>query len=153
MYDLCKNNQRIAKLHLVKTAHRLGEPVVGVLDFSEATLSTFKISIFLESSESVEDTIALRTPQHINRVSKKTHSDFHSFCLDHERLTFSLPIPATASPEFQTTGGMVYLILVFKRKKANFSLFLSISFVDLFLKIRVYYKHRQPSTLYTNYNR
>lgn len=43
MYDLCKNNQRIAKLHLVKTAHRLGEPVVGVLDFSEATLSTFKV--------------------------------------------------------------------------------------------------------------
>lgn len=66
---------------------------------------SFQISIFLESSESVENTIALRAPQHITRVSRKTHSDFHSFCLDNKRLSFSLPIPATASPEFQTTGG------------------------------------------------
>lgn len=43
MYDICKNNQRVAKLHLIKTAHRLGEPVIGVLDFSEAILSTYKV--------------------------------------------------------------------------------------------------------------
>ncbi|KAI8644761.1 reduced growth phenotype protein 1 [Parasitella parasitica] len=107
MFDICKHNQRVAKLHLIKTAHRLGEPVLGVLDFSEAILSTYKISIFLESCESVEDTISLRTPQHISRVSRKTHSDFHSFCLDNRRLSFSLPIPATVSPEFQTTGGIL----------------------------------------------
>ncbi|GAA5798974.1 hypothetical protein HPULCUR_004383 [Helicostylum pulchrum] len=110
MYDICKNNQRVAKLHLIKTAHRLGEPVIGVLDFSEAILSTYKISIFLESSESVEQSIALRPLQHISRVSKKTHSDFHSFCLDNKRLSFSLPIPATASPEFQTTGDVAILV-------------------------------------------
>lgn len=44
MYDICKNNQRVAKLHLIKTAHRLGEPVIGVLDFSEALLTTYKAS-------------------------------------------------------------------------------------------------------------
>ncbi|KAK4516625.1 uncharacterized protein ATC70_011601 [Mucor velutinosus] len=114
MYDICKNNQRVAKLHLIKTAHRLGEPVIGVLDFSEAILSTYKISIFLESCESVEDTISLRTPQHISRVSRKTHSDFHSFCLDNKRLSFSLPIPATASPEFQTTGVSLKYFLKFE---------------------------------------
>lgn len=47
MYDICKNNQRVAKLHLIKTAHRLGEPVMGVLDFSEAILSTYKVSVYL----------------------------------------------------------------------------------------------------------
>ncbi|KAI8372577.1 Rgp1-domain-containing protein [Choanephora cucurbitarum] len=140
MFDLCKNNQRIAKLHLVKTAHRLGEPVVGVLDFSEATLSTFKISVFLESSESVEDTIALRTPQHINRVSKKTHSDFHSFCLDHKRLSFSLPIPATASPEFQTTGvSLVYFL--------RFEFITSIDNQAPFIPIIIDEKHRHHQCL------
>lgn len=43
MYDLCKNNQRVAKLQLTKMAHRLGESILGVLDFSEATLSTYKV--------------------------------------------------------------------------------------------------------------
>jgi hypothetical protein len=113
MYDICKNNQRVAKLHLIKTAHRLGEPVIGVLDFTEAALSTYKISIFLESSESVENSIATRTSQHIARVSRKTHSDFHSFCLDSKILSFSLPIPATTSPEFQTTGGKYISLLYY----------------------------------------
>ncbi|KAG1607339.1 hypothetical protein G6F46_012369 [Rhizopus delemar] len=114
MYDIYKNNQRVAKLHLIKTAHRLGEPVMGILDFNEATLSTYKISIFLESSEVVEDTIALRTQQQIARVSRKMHSDFHSFCLGNKRLSFSLPIPATASPDFQTTGVSLKYYLKFE---------------------------------------
>jgi hypothetical protein len=45
MYDICKNNQRVAKLHLVKTAHRLGEPIMGIIDFSEAILTTFRVRI------------------------------------------------------------------------------------------------------------
>ncbi|CAO3600805.1 unnamed protein product [Absidia cylindrospora] len=104
MYDLCKNNQRVAKLQLTKMAHRLGEPVLGVLDFGEASLSTYKVSIFLESQEIVESSISQRQPQHIARVSRKCHSEFHTFCLNHRRLAFSLPIPSTASPDFQTTG-------------------------------------------------
>ncbi|CAO3611927.1 unnamed protein product [Cunninghamella blakesleeana] len=104
MYDLCKNNQRVAKLQLTKMAHRLGESILGVLDFSEATLSTYKVSMYLESHEVVETSIALRSPQYLTRVSRKCHSEFHSFCLNNRRLAFSLPIPTTASPEFQTTG-------------------------------------------------
>ncbi|KAI8878852.1 Rgp1-domain-containing protein [Backusella circina FSU 941] len=104
MYDICKNNQRVAKLHLVKTAHRLGEPIMGVIDFSEAILTTFRVSIFLESIESVEESIAQRPKHHIARVSRKSHSDFHSFCLNNKCISFSLPIPAAVSPEFQTTG-------------------------------------------------
>ncbi|KAI8391357.1 Rgp1-domain-containing protein [Radiomyces spectabilis] len=104
MYDLCKNNQRVAQLHLIKTAYRLGEPVMGVLDFDGAALLTYKVSILLESVEVVESSIALRQPQHIARVSRKCHAEFHSFCLYNQRLSFSLPIPSIASPEFQTTG-------------------------------------------------
>ncbi|KAI8344340.1 Rgp1-domain-containing protein [Chlamydoabsidia padenii] len=104
MYDLCKNNQRVAKLQLTKVAHRLGEPILGILNFGEATLSTYKVSIFLESQEIVESSISLRQPQYIARVSRKSHSEFHTFCLNNHTLAFSLPIPTTASPEFQTTG-------------------------------------------------
>ncbi|PHZ08310.1 Rgp1-domain-containing protein [Rhizopus microsporus ATCC 52813] len=114
MYDICKNNQRVAKLHLIKTAHRLGEPIVGVLDFTGATLSTYKISIFLESCEVVEETIALRPQQQIARVSRKIHSDFYSFSLGNRRLSFSLPIPATCSPDFQTTGVSLKYYLKFE---------------------------------------
>ncbi|SAM02862.1 hypothetical protein [Absidia glauca] len=104
MYDLCKNNQRVAKLQLTKVAHRLGEPILGILDFGEASVSTYKVSIFLESQEIVDPSISLRQTQHIARVSRKCHSEFHTFCLNNHSLAFSLPIPTTASPDFQTTG-------------------------------------------------
>ncbi|KAI8341173.1 Rgp1-domain-containing protein [Chlamydoabsidia padenii] len=119
MYDICKNNQRVAKLQLTKMAHRLGEPILGVLDFGEATLSTYKVSIFLESQELVESSISLRQPQHIARVSRKCHSEFHAFCLNNRRLAFSLPIPSTASPDFQTTGVKLQYNLKFEFITSN----------------------------------
>ncbi|KAI9019984.1 Rgp1-domain-containing protein [Phycomyces nitens] len=119
MYDICKNNQRVAQLHLIKTAYRLGEPVMGVLDFQGAALPTFEVSILLESSEIVEPSIALRQPQHITRISRRCHAEHHSFCLGHRRLAFSLPIPATSSPEFQTTGVKLQYYLKFEFITSN----------------------------------
>lgn len=105
MFDICKNNQRVAQLHLTKTAYRLGEAVMGILDFEHASTPTFEVTILLESNEVVEPTIAVRQPQQIARISRKCYAEHHSFSLGHQRLAFSLPIPAIASPEFQTTGG------------------------------------------------
>ncbi|KAI8145789.1 Rgp1-domain-containing protein [Fennellomyces sp. T-0311] len=114
MFDICKNNQRVAQLHMTKTAYRLGEAVLGVLDFEHALLPTYEVSILLESSEVVESDIALRPAQQISRISRKCYAEHHSFCLSHRRLAFSLPIPSIASPEFQTTGVKLQYYLKFE---------------------------------------
>ncbi|KAI9274409.1 Rgp1-domain-containing protein [Phascolomyces articulosus] len=114
MFDICKNNQRVAQLHMTKTAYRLGEAVQGVLDFEHAILPTYEVSILLESSEVVESDIALRPTQQISRISRKCYAEHHSFCLSHRRLAFSLPIPSIASPEFQTTGVKLQYYLKFE---------------------------------------
>ena len=44
MFDICKNNQRVAQLHMTKTAYRLGEAVQGVLDFEHAVLPTYEVN-------------------------------------------------------------------------------------------------------------
>ena len=43
MFDICKNNHRVAQLHMTKTAYRLGEAVQGVLDFEHAILPTYEV--------------------------------------------------------------------------------------------------------------
>lgn len=43
MFDICKNNQRVAHLNLTKTAYRLGEAVMGVLDFEHAIIPTYEV--------------------------------------------------------------------------------------------------------------
>ena len=45
MFDICKNNHRVAQLHMTKTAYRLGEAVQGVLDFEHAILPTYEVNL------------------------------------------------------------------------------------------------------------
>ncbi|OAD02953.1 hypothetical protein MUCCIDRAFT_109804 [Mucor lusitanicus CBS 277.49] len=92
-FDICKNNQRVAQLHLIKTLFRLGEPIQGIIDFEGAVIPTVQISIYLESHEVVDEFIALRQPQYIARVSRKRHAGHHAFS-----------VPTGESPEFQTSA-------------------------------------------------
>src|SRR4051812_44126110 len=130
-YDICKGNERVAQLYLVKTAFRLGEVVSGIISFMDCavpsyrvsdsivlaiacsrmlsmltlprTCSTYQVSVTLESSELVEQTIALRPVHQITRISRKNHAEHHEFCLNTSRTSFALCIPPSTSPEFFTT--------------------------------------------------
>ncbi|KAI8886787.1 Rgp1-domain-containing protein [Backusella circina FSU 941] len=102
-FDICKGNQRVAQLHLVKSLHRLGEPILGLVDFEGATLPTFQLSILLESNEIVDSSLSIKQPQHIARVSRKRHAEHHSYCRHDKSMTFSLTVPSSESPEFQTS--------------------------------------------------
>jgi len=42
-YDICKNNEHVAKLILLRGAFRLGEPVIGIIDFEESSIPCFKV--------------------------------------------------------------------------------------------------------------
>lgn len=94
--------------------------------------------MYLESHEVVESSIALRSPQYLTRVSRKCHSEFHSFCLNNRRLAFSLPIPTTASPEFQTTGGknisFIFIFYFITLLLIHFSFFLLVK-LQYYLKL------------------
>ncbi|KAI9487151.1 MAG: Rgp1-domain-containing protein [Benjaminiella poitrasii] len=103
-FDICKSNKRVAQFHLLKTYYRLGEPIQGVIDFENAAISTFQVTIFLESNEIVDDSLSQRQPHYIARVSRKRHAEHHVFCKNNKRISFSLSVPALESPEFQTTG-------------------------------------------------
>ncbi|KAL7319676.1 Golgi membrane exchange factor (Ric1p-Rgp1p) subunit [Mucor circinelloides] len=103
-FDICKNNRRVAQLHLIKTLFRLGEPIQGIIDFEGAVIPTFQISIYLESHEVVDESIASRQPQYIARVSRKRHAGHHTFSRYDKRISFSLAVPTGESPEFQTSA-------------------------------------------------
>ncbi|KAG2234922.1 hypothetical protein INT48_000349 [Thamnidium elegans] len=102
-FDICKNNQRVAQLHLLKSLYRLGEPIQGIVNFEGAVLPTFRISILLESQEIVDISIAQRQPNYIAKVSRKKHAGHYAFCKDNLCTSFSLAVPTSESPEFQTT--------------------------------------------------
>ncbi|PKY38071.1 Rgp1-domain-containing protein [Rhizophagus irregularis] len=103
-FDICKNNQRVAQLCLLKTSYRLGDIVTGTINFNDAVIPSYQVSITLESSEIVEPSIANRPQQQIARVTRKIHGEHHEFCLNAGRIGFAISIPTSGTPDFQTTG-------------------------------------------------
>nr|CAG8559368.1 2146_t:CDS:2 [Entrophospora candida] len=101
---LSKNMRKIAQLCLLKTSYRLGDIVTGIVNFNDAVIPSFQVSITLENSEIVESSIAKRPQNQISRQTRKVHGEHHEFCLNSERISFSISIPTHATPDFSTTG-------------------------------------------------
>ncbi|CAG8468838.1 16487_t:CDS:2, partial [Funneliformis caledonium] len=106
-YDICKNNQRVAQLCLLKTSYRLGDIVTGTINFNDAVIPSYQVSVTLESSEIVESSIANRPQQQIARTTRKVHGEHHEFCLNAARISFAISIPTSSTPDFQTTGEFI----------------------------------------------
>jgi hypothetical protein len=111
-FNIARGGHPVAVLTLLRPAYRLGEAVAGTIDLtapsSEAGLSTpsptYSIVTELESSERVDASLAIRSSNSINRVTRKVHASMRDNSLYARQISFSLTIPPAATPTFETTG-------------------------------------------------
>lgn len=125
-YDVNKDGVKVAVLTFTKSAYRLGETVLGVVELNERqgrsrVLSVGlppldvrltipadylpKLSAMLESQETLPSQIASAGHlRHMRRVHAEHHASLVTSVL---RTTFSLDIPSDASPAFQVQLGDV----------------------------------------------
>ncbi|EMD41460.1 hypothetical protein CERSUDRAFT_110035 [Gelatoporia subvermispora B] len=100
-YDVNKDGVKVAVLTFTKSAYRLGETVLGVVELNEraSRARVLKLSAMLEAHESLPGSIASNAnARNTRRVHAEHHSSFMPSVL---RTTFSLDIPSDASPNFQ----------------------------------------------------
>ncbi|KAF8551929.1 Rgp1-domain-containing protein [Imleria badia] len=100
-YDVNKDGVRVAVLTFTKSAYRLGETVLGVVELNErqGRSRVLSLSAMLESQETLPSQIASAGHlRHMRRVHAEHHASLVSSAL---RTTFSLDIPSDASPAFQ----------------------------------------------------
>ncbi|KAA1468345.1 hypothetical protein DENSPDRAFT_833600 [Dentipellis sp. KUC8613] len=104
-YDVNKDGVKVAVLTFTKSAYRLGETVLGVVELNERSsrARVLKLSAMLEAHESLPSSLSSASDaRHMRRV----HAEYHSsFVLSSLRTTFTLDIPSDASPAFQLTMG------------------------------------------------
>lgn len=112
-YNIARSGQPVAVLTLLRPAYRLGESIQGTLDFTtlhkpqQQTPSdtlTYAVHFSLETSETVDSSLALRSGSSIHRATRKLHSQQRENVLFARQVGFSLPIPASGTPGFETTG-------------------------------------------------
>ena len=111
-FNIARSGQPVAVLTLLRPAYRLGEAVIGMLDFTAPPpesnmppqVPTYAALIELESSERVDPSLALRSSHSINRVTRKVHASAHENTIFARQVGFCLAVPASATPTFETTG-------------------------------------------------
>ncbi|KAH0542767.1 hypothetical protein GP486_008616 [Trichoglossum hirsutum] len=103
-FEVARNGRRVAVLTLGRPAYRLGETIIAVVDFSNAEIPCYALHAALETSETVDPAIALRSAASVHRVTRRTHGSHSESTLFARRVVFAPTIPVTATPEFATTG-------------------------------------------------
>ncbi|KAF2017371.1 Rgp1-domain-containing protein [Aaosphaeria arxii CBS 175.79] len=103
-FEIARSGRRVAVIMLARPAYRLGETMSAVIDFTNADIPCYSLSISLETAEKVDPAIALRSNASIYRVTRKSHAHFSANALFARRLAFSPTIPPSSTPEFITSG-------------------------------------------------
>ena len=103
-FDITRDGARIATIMLARPAYRLGETVSAIVDFAASNMTCFSLHSVLESWESVDDSIALRSTSSIYRATRRVHALQSDFTASMDRAMFNPVIPMLATPEFITSG-------------------------------------------------
>jgi len=103
-FQIQRGGEKVATIMLARSAYRLGETVTAVVGFGEATLRCYSLNFALETSETVDGSLALRSSSSIHRATRRIHATSSEDTIFAQRATFSAMIPANATPEFITSG-------------------------------------------------
>ncbi|KAK3112279.1 Golgi membrane exchange factor (Ric1p-Rgp1p) subunit [Teratosphaeriaceae sp. CCFEE 6253] len=111
-FNIARSGQLVGILTLLRPAYRLGEAVMGIIDFTAPTqiaempaqAPTYAVLLELESAERVDPSLALRSSTSITRVTRKVHASVRENTIFARQVSFTLTIPHTATPTFETTG-------------------------------------------------
>ena len=111
-FNIARSGQPVAVLTMLRPAYRLGESVTGTINFTTpigsastaAQASTYSVFVELESAEQIDASLALRSSSSISRVTRKVYAASRENALFARQISFSLAIPSSAAPSFETTG-------------------------------------------------
>ncbi|EUC65684.1 Rgp1-domain protein [Rhizoctonia solani AG-3 Rhs1AP] len=99
-YDIAKDGKTFAVITFVKASYRLGETVLGAIEFNTPNMDgqVLKYSATLESTESF--------PLHTPAPQTKKHAEHHvAYASGTQRAAFSLDIPSDGTPTFVLRAG------------------------------------------------
>jgi hypothetical protein len=103
-FEIARNGQKVGVVMLTRPAYRLGEVVTMVIDFADVDVPCYAVHTSLETSEKVDQSLAVRSESSIHRVTRKVYAASSEATLYSRRVVFRPTIPITATPEFVTSG-------------------------------------------------
>jgi len=114
-FTISRGGQIVAIITIVRPCYRLGETITGIIDFIPPTpdseteavtdqIPSYGINVWLETTERVDPSLALRSSSSVQRATRKAHAQVSENVLFARKVSFRLEVPTTATPTFETTG-------------------------------------------------
>ncbi len=103
-FELTRSGDRVATILLARPAYRLGETIPVVIDLTNSDVQCFSLHAALETFESIDPAIALRSKASIQRVTRRVHASQFEITIAAKRVLFNPMIPFTSTPDFVTSG-------------------------------------------------
>lgn len=113
-FEIARNGDRVAVITLGRPAYRLGEAISASVDFQDSGIACYSLHATLESSEVIDPTIALRSRNSIQRVTRRIHSSHSECTIFARRAAFNPIVPISATPDFVTSGVSLEWVLRFE---------------------------------------
>lgn len=98
-YNVTNSKGHVVKFCAFKSAYKLGEDIVGSLDFSGCNVPCLQFAVTLQSVEEV--TPECRTSEG-QKPAVNSFSKSHEMCVGYQQTHFVLPIPLHVTPSFYT---------------------------------------------------
>lgn len=98
-YNITNARGKVAKCIMFKQAYKLGEDIIGIMDFADGTVPCVQYSVTLQSDEHISEECRKKVSQGSAVTSYVRHQET---CLHTLKSHFSLPVPLTATPGFIT---------------------------------------------------
>lgn len=114
-FTISRGGQLVAIITIVRPSYRLGETITGIIDFIPPVpepdtegptdqIPSYGINVWLETTERVDPSLALRSSSSVQRATRKAHAHVSENVLFARKVSFRLEVPVTATPTFETTG-------------------------------------------------
>lgn len=103
-FEITKGGERVAIILLARPAYRLGEVIPIAIDFQESDISCYSLHATLETAETIDPAIALRSKASIQRATRRIHASHFESTISARKILLSPVIPTASTPEFITSG-------------------------------------------------
>ena len=103
-FEITRCGERIAIIMLARPAYRLGEAVPIAVDFQDSGVSCYSLYATLETAETIDPAIALRSKASVQRATRRIYASQFESAISARKFFFSPIIPTASTPEFFTSG-------------------------------------------------
>ncbi|ORY80912.1 reduced growth phenotype protein 1, partial [Protomyces lactucae-debilis] len=106
-FDIARAGRTVGVITLPGILFSAGQTIMGKIDLRDAQLNCFGFELSLELSETIPESLAVKTPEQTLLSTRRVLSSQVETTAFAKEAIIELPIPALASPSFQTTAAKI----------------------------------------------